>query len=297
MYKLILLLICFSPVLAQAKLKVVTTISDLAAVAREVGGDEVSVESIAKGTQDPHFIEAKPSYMLKVSQADLLVAVGLELEEGWLPSLVRCARNPTVRSGEKGMLELGPKLDPLEISQGKVTRADGDVHPDGNPHFYLDPIRMGRAAELIAERMGQLDTTHAPEFAKRGKAFHERMKTKTEAWLTRIKKSGVKKVITYHKTLTYFFDRFAIENPAILEPKPGIPPTSGHIIEVIQLMKEQKIPLLLVENYFDVSVTKKITGEVPGSRTVGIAVDVEGEPGLKTTDDLIEQLVKAIEGK
>lgn len=291
-----LLLLCIANT-AQAQLKVVASITDLAALAREVGGVEASVESIAKGTQDPHFIEAKPSYMVKLSQADLLITAGLDLEVGWIPSLIRGARNPRLANGEKGLLELGPSLDPLEVAKGKVSRAEGDVHPDGNPHFYLDPIRMGKAAGLIADRMALLDPEHAPAFRQRAAAFADRMKAKTDGWKKRIEKSGVKKAVTYHKTLSYFFDRFGLANPVFLEPKPGIPPSSGHLIEVVKQMKEQKIPLILVENFFDVSVTKKITGEVPGSRAVSVAVNVEGEPGLKSTDDLIEQIVKAIEGK
>jgi zinc/manganese transport system substrate-binding protein len=297
MKKLFLVMLFSIPALAEAKLNVVASIPDLAAVAREVGGDDANVESIAKGTQDPHFIEAKPSYMVKVSKADLLITVGLELEVGWIPSLVRGARNPRVANGQKGFLELGSEMDPLEVPKGKISRAEGDVHPDGNPHFYLDPIRLGKAAGLIAGRLGELDPAHATDFTKRAKAFADRMKTKTEAWRKRIEKSGVKKIVTYHKTLTYFFDRFGIENPAILEPKPGIPPTSGHIIEVIQLMKQQKVPLILVENFFDSTVTNKIIPEVPGARAATVPVDVEGEPGVKSNDDLFEQLVKSVEGK
>jgi zinc/manganese transport system substrate-binding protein len=294
---ILIAILCLLPGLAEAKLNVVTSIPDLAALAREVGGDAVNVESIAKGTQDPHFIEAKPSYMVKVSKADLLIVVGLELEVGWIPSLIQGARNPKVKSGEKGFLELGSGIEPLEVASGKISRSEGDVHPDGNPHFYLDPIRMGKAASIIAQRLGELDPAHAMEFRKRADSFADRMKAKTAAWKKRIEASGVKKIVTFHKTFTYFFDRFGLQNPITLEPKPGIPPTSGHIIDVIQTMKQQQIPLILVENYFDASTTKKITQEVPGSRAATVAVDVEGEGGIKTTDDLVEQIVKAIEGK
>lgn len=292
-----LLLLALIPSLAQAKLQVVASITDLAALASEVGGDAVEVESIAKGTQDPHFIEAKPSYMLKLSKADLLLTVGLELEIGWIPTLVHGARNPKIQAGGRGFLELGPSLDPLDVAKGKISRAEGDVHPDGNPHFYLDPLRMGKAAQLIAARLGELDSAHAAAFEQRAKAFQARMETKTADWKKRIEKSGVKKVVTYHKTLTYFFDRFGIQNAAFLEPKPGVPPSGGHLVEVMNVMKAQKVPLILVENFFDGSVTKKITQEVPGSRSTTVAVDVGGEPTIKNIDDLIEQLVKAIEGK
>lgn len=295
--RFVIALLCLFPSFAEAKINVVTTITDLAALAREVGGDAVAVESIAKGTQDPHFIEAKPSFMTKVSKADLLITVGLELEVGWVPSLIQGARNPKVKPGAKGYLEIGPTIEPIELPSGKISRSEGDVHPDGNPHFYLDPIRMGKAAQIIAARLGELDPAHNTDFGNRANAFADRMKVRTDGWKKRIEASGVKKVVTFHKTFSYFFDRFGLENPITLEPKPGIPPTSGHIIDVIQTMKQQKIPLILVENYFDVSVTKKITQEIPGSRAVTVAVDVEGESGINSTEDLIEQFVKAIEGK
>jgi zinc/manganese transport system substrate-binding protein len=281
---------------AFANLNVVTSTTDLAAITREVGGSEINVESISKGSQDPHFIEAKPSYMVKVSHADLLISVGLELEIGWIPPLVAGARNPKVSPGQKGFLEVGPEVQPLEVPHGKVTRAEGDVHPLGNPHVTMDPIRAGEIAGVIAERLGQLDSAHSAVFAANAKAFQARMKEKTAVWKSRIEKSGVRKAVSYHKTLTYFFDRFGIENPAILEPKPGIPPTSGHILEVIQTMKDQKIGLILVENFFDPSVTKKILSEMPSVRSVTVPVAVGGEAGIEKMDDLYETLVKAVTG-
>ncbi len=294
---LVLLALQMAPESAQANLRVLATVPDLAALVKEVGGDEVAAESIAKGTQDPHFLEAKPSFMVKVSKADLVVAAGLSLEVGWLPLLLRGARNPKVMPGEKGYLELGPNLDPIDVAKGKITRAEGDVHPEGNPHFWLDPVRMGRAAGLVAAKLGELDPSKKEEFSKRAEAFAARMKKKTEEWKARIDKSGVRKVITYHSTLNYFFERFGISNPAFLEPKPGIPPTSAHLVEVLGLMKKENIKLLLVENYFDVSMTRKLTQEVPGSRAVSVAVSVGGIPKMDSSDELYEQLVKAIEGK
>lgn len=293
----ILTLAAFFSIAAQAKMNVVTSTPDLAALAREIGGGEVDVESIARGSQDPHFIEAKPSYMVKLNRADLLVTVGLDLEVGWIPPLLAGARNPRIREGEKGFLALGILLDPLDKPEGKITRAAGDVHPDGNPHFWLDPIRMGKAADLLASRLGELDPQHKADYTKRAEVFRDRMRAKTEEWKKRIIKSGVKKVITYHMTLTYFFDRFGLANPLVLEPKPGIPPTGAHILTVIERMKSEKISLILVENYFDSSVTKKILREVPGSRAHTVAVAVGGDAGVQSIDDLFEQLVKAIEGK
>jgi len=285
------------PVVAQAKLAIVTTTPDLRVLAAEIGGDAVTVDSIAKGTQDYHYIEAKPSYMTKTSRADLVISVGLDLEVGWLPPVLRGARNPKVNPGSPGYLEAGELIQALEVPTTKISRADGDVHPFGNPHFYLDPIRMGQVAVGIAERMGQLDPSHAEQFKVRGKAIQDRLERETKAWQARLDKTGVKSVVTYHKTLTYFFDRFHIDNPAILEPKPGIPPTTGHILEVIDLIKQKKIPLILVENFFDPTVTQRITESVPSVRATTIPVAVDGAPGINTLDDLFEKIVSTIEGK
>jgi zinc/manganese transport system substrate-binding protein len=293
----LLLALSAFPSAALAKLSVLATTTDLRAIVAEVGKDLVSVESIAKGTQDPHYIEAKPSFMVKASRAELVVANGLDLEVGWLPSIVRGARNPKIASGEKGYLEVGPSVSPLEVPQGKVTRAEGDVHPFGNPHVTLDPIRAGEIAGVIATRLGEIDAPNAAAYSANAVAFQKRLKEKTSAWQARIEKSGTKDAITYHKTLTYFLDRFKIGNPAILEPKPGVPPTSGHVMEVIRIIREKKVPLILVENFFDPTVTNKIRQEIPAVRAATVPVAVDGAPGTPTIDDLYETLVKAVEGK
>lgn len=282
---------------AFAKLNVVTTLTDLRSITEEIGGDLLTVDSVAKGTQDPHYIEAKPSFMVKLGHADLIISIGLDLEVGWLPSIIQGARNPKINPGQSGYLEVGPLVQPLEVPTGSITRAEGDVHPFGNPHVTLDPIRAGEIAIHIAKRLGELDPEHAAVFMKNAKAFQLRLQTKDKDWQARVVKSGVKKVITYHKTLTYFLDRFHLENPAILEPKPGIPPTSGHIIDVIQIIKTQKVPLILVENYFDPTVTTKIKQEISTVRSETVPVSVDGGPGIKNMDALYEALVKSVEGK
>jgi zinc/manganese transport system substrate-binding protein len=285
------------PTWAHAKLFVVTTTPDLRSIVEAVAKGAVDVESIGKGTQDPHFIEAKPSFMVKASKADLLVAVGLELEIGWLPSIIQGSRNPKIAVGKKGYFEVGPLVTPLELPTSTLSRADGDVHPYGNPHITLDPIRVGEIAVKIAERLAELDSKNAADYQKNAKAFQLHLQAKTAEWQKRINASGVKQIVTYHKTLTYFLDRFKIGNPAFLEPKPGIPPTSGHILEVIQIIKEKKVPLIIVENYFDATITNKIKSEVPTVRAVTVPVAVEGEPGIHNNEDLFEHLVKTIEGK
>jgi zinc/manganese transport system substrate-binding protein len=280
---------------ARAELKVVTTLPDLKVVAAEIGGDEVSVDAIVKGTKDPHYVEAKPSFMTKAMKADLVISIGLDLETAWLPSILRGARNPKVMKGRLGYLEVGPLVRPLEVPSGAMTRSEGDVHPYGNPHVTLDPIRMGEIAVKIGERLGELDPAHRETFLNRAKSLQNRLQEKTKVWQKRVESSGVKSVVTYHKTLTYFLDRFGLANTAILEPKPGIPPTSGHTLEVIALLKKEKAPVVLVENYFDSGILKKIRQDVPNLKSAVVAVAVEGEAGIKSLDDLYEELVRAVE--
>ena len=289
------LLVCGLTTAAQARLSVVTTTTDLAALAVEIGGSDLSVESICRGTQDPHFIEAKPSFAIKVNHADLVVSIGLGLEIGWLPSILDLARNPKVIRGGPGFLEVGPLIDVLEVPKGTVTRADGDVHPEGNPHITLDPIRAGLIALKMAQRLGELDPAHRGVFEERAKALQSRFADKTKGWQARIARSHVTQIITHHKTLSYFFDRFHIENPAILEPKPGIPPTTKHTLEVISLLKDRKVPLILIENFFDIAVAKRVAEEAPTVRILSVPVSVGGEPAVKSLDDLYEFLVSAIE--
>lgn len=291
-----ILILSFSTSAAFAKTVVVTTTADLASVVKEVGGQEVEVESIAKGTQDPHFVEAKPSYMTKVARADLIVSIGLGLEAGWLPSILRGARN-TKLTDRQHQLEVGPLCNPIEVANGAVTRADGDVHPEGNPHVTLDPMRIITIAHKVADRLGELDSAHKKQFADNADVIDARLKKAFTDWKARLQKTGIKKVITYHKTLNYFLNAFAIDNPIDLEPKPGIPPTSKHILNVIQTIKEQNIKLILVENFFDESQAQRIKQDTPEVRVVAVPVSVGGEQGIDRIDQLFEKLVSVFEGK
>jgi zinc/manganese transport system substrate-binding protein len=161
----------------------------------------------------------------------------------------------------------------------------------------LDPIRAGTVAVGIADRMAELDASHASEFKSKAKAIQDRLAGKVKTWQARIEKTSVKDIVTYHKTLTYFFDRFKLKNPAMLEPKPGIPPTTGHILDVIATIKKDKVPLIMVENYFDPTVTNRIKEAVPSVRVAVVPVSVEGTSDIKTLDDLYEKLVSTVEGK
>lgn len=294
-YLTLILLISFISLNAWGKLNVITSTPDLAYLAKEIGKDRVEVFSIGKATQDPHQIEGKPSFMIKMRNADLMVSHGLELESAWLDPLIKGSRNRNITNGTNGYLELGNKLSPIESMKTTVSRADGDVHPDGNPHFQLDPIRMGEAAIILAQRMAQLDKENETFFIVNAQTLKTRLEKLTVEWRKRIELTGIKEIVTYHKTFSYFLDRFQIKSIAQLEPKPGIPPTANHIMQVIKLMKERKIQVIFVENIFNFSIVSKIKESIPELKATRLPVSVGGESNINTTEELIERLVKALE--
>lgn len=292
--KVVIFLFLFVPSWALAKIQVAATTTDLAAIVKQVAGPEIEVFSICKGTQDPHQIEAKPSLMTKLRSVDLIVAHGLDLEKAWLDPLIAGARNPTLKDH---VLELGPQLDPIEIPSGEITRALGDVHPGGNPHFHLDPERLGQAAILIAKKLTEIAPAQRDDFLKNALSLQKDLIEKTKNWQKRIKDSGVKEIITYHKTFSYFCSRFQIKCELQLEPKPGIPPTSAHLISIIDEIKRRNVRFVMIENLYDDSIIPKLKEGVPQIQVGLLPVSVEGTPDVRTNDQLIEKLVRFIEGK
>lgn len=295
MTRCLFLILCLTGAAAQARLRIATTTTDVAALTREVGKDLIEVTALAKGTQDPHMVEAKPSLMIKLRDVDLVISQGLELETAWLDPLIRGARNPKLAEATH-LLELGPSLNPIEIPTKALTRADGDIHGGGNPHFQLDPIRLGDAAVLIGTRLGDLDAANKAEYLKNAQAFQKRMTEKTAEWQARLKKVGLREVVTYHKILAYFCDRFQIRCTVQLEPKSGVPPSASHLLSVIEQIKQRKIPLVAIENLYDGAAGEKLKQALPGLRVSRVAVSVEGEPALKTNEQVIENLVRVFEG-
>ncbi len=263
---LILLVLVGGSLRAASRLSVVTTTEDLAALAREVGGDRISVESIAKGYQDPHFVEPKPSFLLKLQKADLLLVVGLQLEIGWLPALQTQSRNARIQTGANGYLDVSQFCKVLEIPTGQVTRAMGDVHPLGNPHYWLDPDNGRHIAKAIADKFGQLQAADASYFQQRYADFDKRLAAAEKGWDARMAPYRGRKIITYHRSWPNFCDRYGLDVVDYVEPRPGIPPTPSHTLEVINTMKRENIKLILVEPYFDLrtpnSIAEKTGGEV-----------------------------------
>lgn len=280
---------------ATTALEVVTTTTDMAALAREVGGNLVNVSSIAKGTQDPHKIAAKPSFMVRLRNVDLVVAQGLDLETAWIEPLIRGARNPKIVVGSRGYIELGDKLEPIEIPPANVSRSEGDVHAGGNPHFQLDPIRMGKAAVLLAERMGELDPANITTYKSNAEKLQKRLQEKDKEWKMRLQKSAIKEVVTFHKGLSYFLQRYGIAHTLQLEPRPGVPPSASHLLNVLAAMKERNVRIILTEVYNDPKAGEKIAAQLPGAKALVLPTSVESLPDIKTNEELIERVVKTLE--
>ncbi|MFG1492902.1 metal ABC transporter substrate-binding protein [Halobacteriovorax sp. ZH4_bin.1] len=276
-----------------AQLNIVTTTTNLADIAKKIGGESVNVHSLAKGTQDPHFLEAKPSYTFKIARADLLISIGAGLEVGWLPLVVRGGRNPKLRIGQAGRLEAYTLVSLTDEVKGKLTRAHGDVHPEGNPHFMLSPSKALLVAQGVRDRLIQLDSENKKKYESNYKAYEKRTQETIRALRAKIQKGT--KIITYHRTLTYFLDEFGIHVQNVLEPKPGIPPTASHIIAVIKEMKKEGIRHILVENYFDDSVAKRIRTTIKDVKIRNVPVAVDGSPEARDLFSLYNILAKALE--
>lgn len=295
---LIVLFLATMPATADAasKLKVVTATTDLAEFATEVGGDHVEVESIARGYQDPHFVEAKPSFLLKLRRADLLIVVGLQLEIGWLPPLITQCGNPNVQVGAKGYLDASQFAEILEKPTGIVTRAMGDVHPFGNPHYWLDPENGRRIARGIADKLAEMQPDGRAYFDQRFQEFSSRLTEAEKRWDAEMQPFHGRKVVTYHRSWPNFLKRFELVSAGEIEPRPGIPPSPGHTVELIQLMKRENIKVVLVEPYFDLKTPNSIARET-GGQVVVLLPSVGGEKEVtdyfKLFDYDISLLVRA----
>ena len=279
-----LMAVAMSPRPAAAALKVVTTTADLAALAHEVGGDKVQVDALGKGYQDPHFVEPKPSFILLVNRADLLVAVGRELEIGWLPPLVNSSRNPKIQVGAAGYLDASLNVRILEIPTGQITRAMGDVHPSGNPHYWLDPGNGRRIAQAIRDKMSELSPADKAYFAGRYSDFDRRLAEAEKKWDAAMAPYKGTKIVTYHRSWPNFVDRFGLDVIGYVEPKPGIPPSPSHTLELIDEMKRQGVKLIMVEPYFDLKTPQAIATQV-GGKVLMLAPSVGG---TKEATDFIQ---------
>jgi ABC-type Zn uptake system ZnuABC Zn-binding protein ZnuA len=272
---LVALALAFPARPAAATLNVVTTTEDLAALVREVGGDRVSVESLSRGYQDPHFVEPKPSFIFKLHAADLLVVVGRELETGWLPPLVTQSRNAKIQPGARGYLDASGTARILDVPTGPVTRAMGDVHPLGNPHYWLDPGNGRRMAEAIRKKLGELSPADEAHFTRRYGDFDRRLAEAEKRWDGQMAPYRGVKVVTYHRSWPNFAERFGLDVIGYVEPRPGVPPSPLHVLELVQEMRRQQVRIIIVEPYFDLRTPESIARET-GASVLVLAPSVGG---------------------
>jgi zinc/manganese transport system substrate-binding protein len=269
-----------------AALNVVTTTEDMASIAREVGGDKIKVESLSRGYQDPHFVEAKPSFVIKLHSADLLILVGRELEIGWLPPLVTQSRNAKVQPGGVGYFDASLHAKILEVPTGDVNRGMGDVHPLGNPHYWLDPDNGREIAKDIAEKLSALDAANAATYKQRQEAFDKKVADADRHWRELMAPYKAAKIVTYHRSWSYFIDHFGLDVLGYVEPRPGIPPSPGHTIQLIHDMREKGVKVVLVEPYFDLKTPNQIARET-GGQVLMLPPSVGGDKGV---DDYVALL-------
>ncbi len=277
---------------AHAKLNVVATLPDFASLARDIGGDKIDIVTLAKPTEDPHFVDARPSFVVALRSADVLIEGGAELELGWLPPLLQNARNPKIENGKPGRVVTSQGIRLMNVPTN-VTRAAGDVHALGNPHFTVDPIIAKAVAQHIAQAFAAIDSANAASYDANYKKFETAINAKLQEWGTTLLPFKDQSVVAYHDSWPYFAHRFGVKIDIFLEPKPGIPPSPSHLAEVIAQMKAQKIKAIIVEPFHDRKIAEKVA-----SSTGAKVVDFAQYPGaLSGTDNyvkLIDKLVSSL---
>ena len=310
-------------------LRVCATLPDLGSLAREVGGDQVTVTVFAKGMENPHFVEAKPSFVKALSKADLFVQGGLELEAAWAPVLLLNARNGKVQPGNAGYVDASAVITPLEVPTGSVDRSMGDVHPEGNPHYLLDPMNGLKVAKLIRDRLTELRPAGKSYFYDRYEMFRRKMagvmvgeklaakydieklallyeqgrlgaflkEHKDDAllggWLGKMLPYYGTRVVADHNMWPYFARRFGISVKGFLEPKPGVSPTTSHLGNLVAKMRSEDIKIVIATPYFDAKALKFVA-EKSGARIVNLAHQAGARQGADDYLGVVDHNVRAL---
>src|SRR3954454_17852716 len=281
-----------APSLATAQLRVVATTPDLASLAREIGGDRVNVVALAKPTEDPHFVDAKPSFVVTLNRADALVEGGAELELGWLPPLLENSRNSRIAAGGPGHIVASEGIRLLEIPTS-FDRSKGDIHSLGNPHFMIDPVAAKTVARNIANHLGQIDPKNAATYNANLAKFNGRIDAKLAAWQQQLAPYRGAKIVTYHRDFIYLAQRFGLTIVDELEPKPGIAPSPAHLAQVIGEMKRNNAKVILVQPF-----QNRKTAETVARQTGAQVLDTPQQPGATGNTasyfDMMDNLVHAL---
>lgn len=281
---------------AWAKLEVVATTPDLGAVAREIGGPDAHVLTLALATQDPHFVDAKPHLALALSKANLLLLTGAGLEVGWLPTLLTGSRNSDIQAGSSGYLDCSSLVPLLQVPSTPVDRSQGDIHPQGNPHFSYDPRRVETLAVGIGKRLAELDPSHKAGYFARTKSFVEGLRAARARWEARLAKARGQKIIAYHNSLPYLADWLGLEVVEHVEPKPGIPPNPSHVAHVLEVARNDKVRVIVQQAYYP-SGTSKIIADKAGAtflQVPGYPDFAKGQTYTAYLSELVTKLAKAL---
>lgn len=327
---LLIVALAFNSMAAAKRLQVVTTTTDLKAITEAVGGEYVNVTSISSGKQDPHFIEAKPSYIIKLRKADLFIQIGLQLEIGWVSLILKGSRNSKIQMGARGFLDASENIEKLEIPTGPVDRSLGDVHTEGNPHYWLDPYNGRLMAHTITQKLSQLEPEYGAYFEQRKQVFvnsidvamfgpdliekfpadtlwkfytqgnfEEYLKNNNialntqDGWAAQMYFAKGLKIITYHKSWTYFLKRFGITAVAQMEPKPGVPPSPKHILQLIQIANDHNIPIILMEPFYSDKAPNLVSRKT-NAKVLKLGYSVNGDPGTNDYVNLMNNIVNKI---
>lgn len=268
---------------ASAQLKVVTSTTDLYDIARAVGGDHVKATHIGEGYEDPHFIQPKPSFILRLREADVWAYVGLDLEIGWMQLLLDGARNNRIRAGAPGHINVSTVIPVLDANQ-VVDRSQGDVHPLGNPHYWLDPGNARKIAALFEERFSQLDPKNSAAYRTNRTAWEAKLTAAEQEWQADLAALKDKPVVAWHTSWRYFAAYTGLRIVGFMEPKPGVPPSASHLASLVATMKQTGAKAIIMEPFYDRKMADKI-GRETGAKVLVVPPSVGGTKGL---DDYIE---------
>lgn len=289
MKKLLILILFLTVSIAYADVKVVTTTTIIYDLVKNIGKDKVDVDYLCRGNQDPHFLEVMPSYMLKLRKADMVFKIGLDLEK-WLPQLIDGSRNTNIK-----IIDLSENIEKKEVPTTKMDASHGDVHPYGNPHYYLDPLDVKIMAKEVYDALATEDPENSAYYKSNFDEFNKSLDSKIAKWAKKMQKVKNTPIVFFHSSWIYFADQYGIKIAGYVEPKPGIPPTPSHNAEIINLIKKSGIKIIVMENYYSDSAPNQIA-ELTGVKVLKVPVGIYGMDGIdsyfKMMDYIVDQIVK-----
>jgi zinc/manganese transport system substrate-binding protein len=290
------LVLGLSSIAMAGTIKIVTTTTDMKSIAELIGGNKVSVSSIATGYQNPHFVDPKPSYIISLSNADLFVTVGLDLETGWSPQLLTSSRNTRIQKGAAGYVDASVGIGLLQVPSS-ANRGEGDIHIFGNPHYWLDPLNGKVIARNIASGLERIDPSNKSFYEANLQSFFSKIDAKMKEWQAKMAAFKGSKIIAYHNEWVYFETRFGLSIVDFMEPKPGIPPSPSQLVKVIKEIKANNIKVIISSPYFTTS-SSDVVSKQTGAKELTLATSVGGFDSIKNYFDLfdydINQLTTAL---